>query len=108
MTVRARSRYSELWRGLMQLHVLHHASEEDVYGLGLIEELRRRGYAIGPGTLYPLLHRFTERGYLREHAGGVGCQRRYAATAKGATGARRGMSLRQGTVRRDANPEARR
>lgn len=83
MPVRAQSRHSELWRGLIQLHVLHHASEEDVYGLGLIEELRRHGYGIGPGTLYPLLHRLTERGYLRERAGGVGRQRRYAATAKG-------------------------
>ena len=79
----ARSHQGDLWRGLIQLHVLHHASEEDVYGLGLIEELRRHGYSIGPGTLYPLLHRLSERGYLRERAGDGGRQRRYYATAKG-------------------------
>lgn len=54
MRVRPRSNHGDLWRGLIQLHVLHHAPEEDVYGLGLMEELRRHGYSIGPGTLYPL------------------------------------------------------
>lgn len=83
MRVRPKSSHGELWRGLIQLHVLHHASEEDVYGLGLIEELRRHGYSIGPGTLYPLLHRLAERGYLRERARERGRQRRYYATAKG-------------------------
>ena len=83
MRFHPRGAHSDLWRGLIQLHVLHHASEEDVYGLGLIEELSRHGYSIGPGTLYPLLHRLTERGYLRERAAGDGRQRRYYATAKG-------------------------
>lgn len=78
-----RSTHSDLWRGLIPLHVLHHAAEGDVYGLGLIEELRRHGYPIGPGTLYPMLHRLTERGYLRERASEGGRQRRYYATAKG-------------------------
>ena len=83
MRLRPRSNHGDLWRGLIQLHVLHHASEDDVYGLGLIEELRRHGYSIGPGTLYPLLHRLTERGYLRERANIGGRKRRYCATAKG-------------------------
>ena len=83
MTRRSRSKHADLWRGLIQLHVLHHAAEADVYGLGLIEELRRHGYGIGPGTLYPLLHRLTERGYLRERSRQGGRRRRYYATAKG-------------------------
>lgn len=83
MLVRNKSNHGELWRGLIQLHVLYHAAVEDVYGLGLIEELRRHGYSIGPGTLYPLLHRLTERGYLRERAREHRAQRRYYATAKG-------------------------
>src|SRR5579863_3530251 len=82
MRFHPRSTHGDLWRGLIQLHVLHHASEGDVYGLGLIEELRRHGYSIGPGTLYPLLHRLTERGYLRERASEGGRQRRYYATRK--------------------------
>jgi len=80
---KTKPRNNELLRGLIQLHVLHHASEEAIYGLGMIEELRRHGYAIGPGTLYPLLHRLTDRGYFRECGGGTGRQRRYRATAKG-------------------------
>ena len=82
MRHRPRSAHSDLWRGLIQLHLPHHACEGDVYGLGLIEELRRHGYSIGPGTLYPLLHRLTERGYLRERASEGGRQRRYYATPK--------------------------
>ena len=83
MRVRPRSTHGDLWRGLVQIHVLHHASEQDVYGLGLIGELQRHGYSIGPGTLYPLLHRLTARGYLQERAREGGRQRRYRATAKG-------------------------
>jgi DNA-binding PadR family transcriptional regulator len=40
----------------IKLHVLHHASEQPVYGLWLIEELAEHGYRVSPGTLYPLLH----------------------------------------------------
>jgi PadR family transcriptional regulator, regulatory protein PadR len=40
------STHSDLWRGLIQLHVLHHASEGNIYGLGHIDELHRHGYAI--------------------------------------------------------------
>ena len=83
MPVRARSRHRELWGGLIALHVPHHASEEDIYGLGLIEEFRRHRYGMRPGTLHPLRHRLTEGGYLRERASGVGRQRRDTATAKG-------------------------
>ena len=46
------------------MHILHHANEETIYGQGMIEELRRHGYAIGPGTMYPLLHGLEKKGYL--------------------------------------------
>jgi PadR family transcriptional regulator PadR len=55
----------DLYSGLIRLHVLHHASQEPVFGLGMIRELRRHGYRIGPGTLYPLLHRLEQKRYLR-------------------------------------------
>jgi DNA-binding PadR family transcriptional regulator len=54
----------DLFSGLIRLHVLHHAAEERIFGLGMIRELRRHGYRIGPGTLYPLLHRLEEKRYL--------------------------------------------
>ena len=46
----------DLYSGLMRLHILHHAVEGPVFGLGMAEELARHGYRISPGTLYPLLH----------------------------------------------------
>ena len=55
----------DLIGGLVRLHILHHACKEDIFGLGLIEELSRHGYEISPGTLYPMLHALEMKGYLR-------------------------------------------
>jgi PadR family transcriptional regulator, regulatory protein PadR len=55
----------DLYGGLIRLHVLHHASEQPLYGHWMIEELCRHGYEIGPGTMYPLLHGLERKGYLR-------------------------------------------
>lgn len=51
----------------------------------MLDELRRHGYRIGPGTLYPMLHRLEERGYLRarEERKGKMMRRYYSATHKG-------------------------
>ena len=43
----------DLYSGLIRLYVLHHAAEEPIFGLGMLEELARDGYRINPGTLYP-------------------------------------------------------
>lgn len=51
--------------GFVKIHILHHATEEPVYGLALIAELGRHGYALSAGTLYPLLHALEQDGYLR-------------------------------------------
>jgi len=45
----------DLFSGLIRIHVLHHAAQEELFGLGLIEELQRHGYHLSPGTLYPML-----------------------------------------------------
>jgi DNA-binding PadR family transcriptional regulator len=58
-------RDSDLYAGLIPLHILHHAGEKPVYGLWIIEELGRHGYKLSAGTLYPLLHRLESRGLLR-------------------------------------------
>lgn len=55
----------ELFIGLVRLHVLHHAAESPIFGLGIIQELGRHGYRLGPGTIYPLLHAMERRGWLR-------------------------------------------
>ena len=51
--------------GFIKVHTLHHAAEDDVYGLALIVELRRHGYELSPGKMYPVLHDLEEAGYLR-------------------------------------------
>ena len=75
----------ELYSGLIRIHILHHACEEPIFGLGMIEELRRHGYRLSPGTLYPLLHGLERRGYLRSRKvrSGRSARRVYRATASG-------------------------
>jgi len=55
----------ELYSGLIRLHVLHHACQEPIFGLGMIEELSLHGYRMSPGTLYPLLDGLEKKGLLR-------------------------------------------
>lgn len=66
----------DLYSGLMRLHILHHAAEEPIFGLGMAEELARHGYRISPGTLYPLLHGLEKKGYLRASSQQNGKSRR--------------------------------
>ena len=75
----------DFFLGFIKVHVLHHAAEEPVYGLAMIEELRRHGYAISPGTLYPVLHSLEKAGYLaREDRNVEGKVRKYySATPAG-------------------------
>jgi DNA-binding PadR family transcriptional regulator len=75
----------DLYSGLIRLHVLHHAAEEPIFGLGMIQELARHGYKISPGSLYPLLHGLEQKGYLTssEQRNGKSLRRVYRATAKG-------------------------
>src|ERR1700688_4583314 len=75
----------DLYSGLIRLHVLHHAVEEPIFGLGMIEELKRHGYRISPGTLYPLLHGLEKKGYLvsREQRDGKSLRKVYRATLQG-------------------------
>jgi DNA-binding PadR family transcriptional regulator len=40
-----------------RVHILRHAADEQIFGTGMMRELARRGYRLGPGTRYPLLHR---------------------------------------------------
>lgn len=75
----------ELYSGLIRLHILHHAVEGPVFGLGMAEELARHGYRISPGTLYPLLHGLEKKGYLRsqEQRNGKSLRKVYRATPAG-------------------------
>jgi DNA-binding PadR family transcriptional regulator len=71
--------------GFVRLHVLHHAAEESICGVGMIAELKRHGYRLGPGTLYPILHDLEQTGYLVLQPEVVDGKRRknYRITEKG-------------------------
>ncbi len=73
------------YSGLIRLHILHHATHEPIFGLGIIGELARHGYVLSPGTLYPLLHGLERKGYLKSSIQKEeGRPRRvYKATARG-------------------------
>jgi DNA-binding PadR family transcriptional regulator len=76
----------EILLGFWKVHILHHAAEHPVIGQWVLTELRRHGYDISPGTLYPLLKRLERNGWLRsEVAVGEGKRRRryYHLTARG-------------------------
>ncbi len=74
-----------LYAGLMRLHILHHAAEQVVCGVWVMEELRRHGYEISPGTLYPMLHGLERKGYLQSSKERVGktMRRLYSITSEG-------------------------
>lgn len=75
----------DLYSGLIRLHVLHHASEGEIFGLDMIEELGRHGYKLSPGTMYPILHGLEKKGYLKSSTFRSGKVRRrmYEATPSG-------------------------
>jgi DNA-binding PadR family transcriptional regulator len=69
----------------MRVHLLHHAAKAPIFGLEMIEELRRHGYKLSPGTLYPILHGLESAGLVRSRTEVVNGKMRkyYSATAKG-------------------------
>ncbi len=69
----------------IRLHILYHASKEEVYGAGLMEELERHGYKLSPGTLYPTLAKMVKSELLSFEARTVNHKQRkyYRITPKG-------------------------
>jgi DNA-binding PadR family transcriptional regulator len=77
--------FRETFLGFIRVHLLHHAAKAPLFGTEMIEELKRHGYALSPGTLYPILHGLEEAGYLRSEQEVVNgkVRRYYSGTAKG-------------------------
>ena len=77
--------HQAFYSGLIRLHVLYHACEQPIFGLGMMEELGRHGYKISAGTLYPLLHGMERKGLLRatEEKHGKTSRKLYSATPAG-------------------------
>ena len=75
----------EILLGFVRVHILYHAAREPFFGKWMMEELASHGYDVSPGTLYPLLHRMEEDGYLTsdERTDGGRVRRYYTATESG-------------------------
>jgi PadR family transcriptional regulator PadR len=75
----------EILLSFWKVHILHHAGEEPIHAQWIIDELRRHGYEISPGTLYPLLQRLVRHGWLDVTAQGSGqrAQKDYRLTKEG-------------------------
>lgn len=77
----------EIVSAFWKIHILHHAGERPINGRWILAELRRHGYCVGPGALYPLLRRLEERGWLSSETdsvtGAVSCKN-YTLTPDGA------------------------
>jgi PadR family transcriptional regulator, regulatory protein PadR len=71
-----------------KVHILHHAGERPIFGRWLLGELRRHGFQVSPGTLYPLLARMESQGWIRSiHPAAMispKARRELVLTAKGA------------------------
>ena len=55
----------QFFLGFVRTHILFHAAEGPICGVGITEELTHHGYRLSPGTLYPLLHALAASNYLR-------------------------------------------
>lgn len=76
----------EILLGFWKAHILHHADEGPVVGHWILQELRRHGYDVSPGTMYPLLQRMERNGWLRcevEADAGPRARRSYFLTPSG-------------------------
>lgn len=76
----------EVLLSFWKVHILHHAGEGPVHGQWILTELRRHGYEISPGTLYPLLNRMERLGWLKcksDPDGGRRARKDYRLTASG-------------------------
>ena len=51
--------------GFINLHILYHARKEPIYGKEFKKELKRHGYDISFGTLYPIFHNLEKEGILK-------------------------------------------
>ncbi len=76
----------EVLLSFWKVHILHHAGKEPLHGQWMLTELRRHGYEISPGTLYPLLRRMERLGWLKsktDRSAGKRARKDYRLTAQG-------------------------
>ena len=81
----------KLMTGSTDMLLLKLLEQEDMYGYQIIEQLRELSnhvFDLKAGTLYPLLHQLTQKGFLTTYdqpAGEARVRKYYHLTEKGAT-----------------------
>ena len=76
----------EILLSFWKVHILYQADEKPVHGQWILTELRRYGYEISPGTLYPLLNRMQRLGWLKcesDSRAGRRARKNYRLTKQG-------------------------
>ncbi len=54
----------KIFLAFIEVHILHHAQQKSVYGAWMMEELKKHGYNISAGTMYPIFHSMEKSGLL--------------------------------------------
>jgi DNA-binding PadR family transcriptional regulator len=75
----------DFMRGFVKLYTLWWASKGEVYGMEIMKEMRKLGFSLSPGTLYPTLRALLEEKDVKVTNRVVNGKVRkcYRATAKG-------------------------
>jgi PadR family transcriptional regulator, regulatory protein PadR len=75
----------EILFGFIRIHIMYHTSKRAFYGQELKNELEEHGYSISYGSLYPLLSKMEEEGYLQKNEvnNGGKIRKYYSTTEKG-------------------------
>lgn len=75
----------DFFLGFIKIHILYHAAKEPIYGQEFSAELKRHGYEISFGTLYPIFHKMEEKGLLISKIKNVNSKNRkyYTITKQG-------------------------
>jgi PadR family transcriptional regulator PadR len=82
-------RHTPLLQGTLDLLILKALALQPLHGVGVsdrIEQISRGAYTVGPGSLFPALHRLEEAGWLAASWGESANNRRakyYTLTAAG-------------------------
>lgn len=74
-----RKRQTELLQGTLDMLILKTLALEPLHGVGIadrIEQVTRATFQVGPGSLFPALHRMQERGWLKSAWGETGAGHR--------------------------------
>lgn len=85
----AMSKPAELLQGTLDLLILRTVELQPLHGVGIadrIEQLTKGVFVVGPGSLFPALHRLADRGWIEGEWGELQTGRRakfYAITAVG-------------------------